>query len=102
MQNIKFQIELSHGSLERDPFFMTQSPFPFAVSVGDEISGDALLGFQRALGADVKEDGLRVTAVRHYLFSSDGTTAARNIRLAVEPLESKGPSVYEARGLRSV
>jgi hypothetical protein len=84
MNNIKFQIEICNGSLNNDPFFVTQSPFPFNVSVGDEIAGDALGQLQNEIGQSLEEGMLKVHAVRQYFFKSDGEMAARNLRIAVE------------------
>jgi hypothetical protein len=81
---IKYQIELSLDTLDADPFFTTQSPHPFAVSVGDEVDGDVVADLKRNEDVDVGSDErLVVQAIRHFLFSSDGSLPARNLRVAI-------------------
>ena len=84
-----YQIEVSEGTLDNDPFFSTQSPHPFSISVGDEIAGDARVRLQnlQPLTGPIRVVGpirIVVVAVRHDLFFSTGTLPTRNLRVAVE------------------
>lgn len=82
--SIKYQVELCLNSLDADTFFTTQSPHPFCIAVGDEIAGDAIPALERNESVKLNDrQRLVVKALRHYLFTSDGSLPARNLRLMV-------------------
>ena len=89
--NLSYNLEVSLDDIQHDPFFSTQSPHPWVVSAGDEISSDVVFDYRRHTGSKLREDQrLVVTAVLHYLFKTDGTLPGRNCRIAVSVQPREG------------